>query len=565
MADGGVASGYRAFLSYSHKDAAWGAKLHRRLESYKLPKRLAGTETARGIVPVRLSPIFRDREELSAGENLSDTIKAALAASENLIVMCSPDAKASPWVAKEIALFRELHPDRPILAALVSGEPSEAFPEALTKILPGTGRETTRRVVEGQVPEEEAPSERTPDVPLHPSPSANGPPPPVGEVLEPIAADFRKSGDGERLALLKLVAGMTGVPLDALVQRDAQRQMRRVTAITSAALAAVLVMALLTTFAFRAQREAERQRAEAEGLVEYMLTDLRDRLKGVGRLDVMDAVNERAMGYYSKQGDLSGLPDESLLRRARVLHAMGEDDEARGDFDMARAKFGEAHRATATVLTKSPSSPDAVFSHAQSEYWLGSIESKRRNVADAERRFKRYLGLALSLEKIEASAVRPKMEIAYAYSNIGQLSLAEGQSKSLTLSYFERSLETFIEIKRRFPDIDVDKNISNIYAWISDTHYASKNFAQALVARERQRAVILESLSRDFDNNGVKFDLAVCLRAIALSNQKLGNVQGFKDTMHEALEVSENLIRVEPNNDVWEKHHQKILRDFRRN
>ncbi|PHQ62675.1 MAG: hypothetical protein COC10_10280, partial [Sphingobium sp.] len=38
---------------------------------------------------------------------------------------------ASRWVEAEIALFRELHPDRPVIAALVEGEPADSFPAAL--------------------------------------------------------------------------------------------------------------------------------------------------------------------------------------------------------------------------------------------------------------------------------------------------------------------------------------------------------------------------------------------------------------------------------------------------
>lgn len=57
------------------------------------------------------------------------------------------------------------------------------------------------------------------------------------------------------------------------------------TAITSAAATAALVMSALTTFAVLARREAERQRGQAEALVEPMRSDLRDRLKRVGRLD----------------------------------------------------------------------------------------------------------------------------------------------------------------------------------------------------------------------------------------------------------------------------------------
>ena len=304
--DGADTLRFAAFISYSHADAEYAAKLQRQLERYRLPKNVRLTNVETGS---RLGRIFRDRDDLAAAPSLSDAIRAALDDSGALVVICSPDAKKSRWVSEEIALFRESYPDRPVLAALVRGAPEDSFPDALT---------------------------------------ANG--------LEPLAADLRKQGDGWQLGFLKIVAGIAAVPLDALVQRDAQRRLRRVMWITLAAIVGMLVMGVMTAYAISARNEAARQRASAEGLVEYMLTDLRTKLKGVGRLDVMDDVNQRAMEHYARQGDLSTLPADALERRARVLHAMGEDDDRSGNLAAALAKFREAHRATDRKSTRLNSS-----------------------------------------------------------------------------------------------------------------------------------------------------------------------------------------------------------------
>jgi hypothetical protein len=79
--------------------AAWA---HRALEGYAVPRKLVGTVTALGAVPRRLSPIFRDRDELPASGNLGDELTGALAASRCLVVICSPAAAKSRWVAEEI-------------------------------------------------------------------------------------------------------------------------------------------------------------------------------------------------------------------------------------------------------------------------------------------------------------------------------------------------------------------------------------------------------------------------------------------------------------------------------
>lgn len=369
MVDNGEAQqpAYRAFISYSHADAKFAGWLHRKIEGFRLPVRGPGE-----ALP-KLAPVFIDRAELAAASDLTSAVRQAIANSAVLIVIASPAARASKWVAQEIELFRELHPDRPILTALCEGEPGEAFPYPL--------------LVRD------------------------------GSQVEPLAADFRKGHDGPRLGLLKLVAGLTGQPLDRLVQRDAQKRQLRVIAITAAASVLILVLSALLVMAIKARNEAERQRAEAEGMVEFMLTDLRDRLKGVGRLDVMESVNERAMKHYAGQ-DLSSLPDDSLTRRARLLHAMGEDDQTRSDFASAKVKYWEAHRLTEAVLARRPKDPEAIFAHAQSEYWVGAVERDQRNYTAVAARMQKYLDLAKALEKVQPGTVRTYMELGYGHGNL---------------------------------------------------------------------------------------------------------------------------------------------------
>ena len=89
---------YRAFISYSHADEKWANRLHKTLESYRVPKHLVGQTTSRGPIPKRLAPVFRDRDELPSATDLGDVIRAALANSACLIVICSPDAARSRWV-----------------------------------------------------------------------------------------------------------------------------------------------------------------------------------------------------------------------------------------------------------------------------------------------------------------------------------------------------------------------------------------------------------------------------------------------------------------------------------
>src|SRR5207253_2492702 len=108
--------------------------------------------------------------------------------------------------------------------------------------------------------------------------------------VELLAADLRPGGDGRRLAILKIVAGLIGVELDDLVQRDAHRRVRQFAALSGVSLALAATMAGMTAEALRARNEAVRQRRDAQSLVEFMLGDLKRRLAPVNKLEVLDAL-----------------------------------------------------------------------------------------------------------------------------------------------------------------------------------------------------------------------------------------------------------------------------------
>src|SRR5215470_7626985 len=93
---------YRAFISYSHADVEWANWLHGRLEGFQIGRDLIGCETPMGRIPSALRPIFRDRDDFTAGHSLSEQTLAALDASASLLVICSPAAAKSDYVNEEV-------------------------------------------------------------------------------------------------------------------------------------------------------------------------------------------------------------------------------------------------------------------------------------------------------------------------------------------------------------------------------------------------------------------------------------------------------------------------------
>ena len=121
---------YYAFISYKSEDVEWAIWLQHELEHYHLPA------SSNGGTDIRqdLRPVFRDIDELSAG-NLPEQIQLALENSQNLIVVCSPQAAASLWVNQEVETFISLGRTDRIFPFIVEGNaPQEFFPTALLNL-----------------------------------------------------------------------------------------------------------------------------------------------------------------------------------------------------------------------------------------------------------------------------------------------------------------------------------------------------------------------------------------------------------------------------------------------
>lgn len=247
MSESQLTHQYLAFISYRHADnkqtgRQWATWLHQAIETYEIPKDLVGQKNARGdVIPERIFPIFRDEEELPADADLANAITRALDNTGLLIVLCSPNAVASTYVADEIDYFKKLGRSDQIIAAMIDGEPNASW--------------DTSKQEQGFTASDECFPK-----PLQYAYDANGQP--TSQLAEPLAADFRVNHDGvleqgwasveayrqylkalgsvsakvinervtryqaqQQLMLLKIIAGIIAVPLGALTKRDQAYQL----------------------------------------------------------------------------------------------------------------------------------------------------------------------------------------------------------------------------------------------------------------------------------------------------------------------------------------------------
>jgi tetratricopeptide (TPR) repeat protein len=529
---------YRAFISYSHRDSAWASWLHSSLEKYRPPKSLIGKSTDRGEVPKRLSPIFKDREELPSATDLGGLINAALTGSAAQIVICSPQAAKSKWVNEEILAFKRLGREDRILCIIVGGEPNatdlpgreadECFPPALRFRLGADGNLSTSRT-------------------------------------EPIAADARPGKDGKNNAKLKLISGLLGVGYDTLRRRDQQRRNQRLFAFSCAAAAGMVLTSGLAAYALFQRDAAQRQTMRAEAQTRTakettrFLVDLfkisdpseargntvtaREMLdKGAGRIGelakepgiqatLMDTLGTvyMGLGLFSQARSLL---DQSVATRRHLdgldpldlsdsLSHQGDLMALQANYDAGEKSYREAIR----IASARPKDRQNQERLASSLYGLGTLLGKEGRYADAEESLREALERQKTLYGSTHPAIaRTLKDLARTVADRGDLSAA--------IPLMQRSVALQRELRGSEPHPDLSEALNDMGLLLyekGDLDEAEKYYRESLTMNRRLLGDKHPEIANGLEN-------------VAMTVQDKGDLAGAEALYRQSLDMRRELL-----------------------
>jgi tetratricopeptide (TPR) repeat protein len=518
---------YRAFISYSHRDREAGEHLHKKLEHYRVPTKLVGALTKEGSVPRRLTPIFRDREDLPTSGDLTASVEQALERSRFLIVLCSPASAKSEWVDKEIARFKTLHGEGRVLGVILDNHDTAHVTDSETLFPPSL---RFRVGADGAT---------------------------TDEPVELLAADLRESGDGEKFGFLKIVAGLIGVHLDDLVMRDQNQRNTEMKAMTGAALSIAVVLSVLTWFAVDARNEARLQRNQAEELVEFMLTDLKEKLETVGRLDALDSTGEKLLDYYAAQNKKS-LDADSLGRRARAQLLVGDIDQRRNDLSSALEAYEAAAATTQELLNREPNNQNRIFEHAQSVFWVGYIALERRDNEAAEKQFLEYLRLSAKLVSLDGNNPDWRMEVAYATSALGSLKYNEGDYDA-AVAYFEQSTDAWRTLSGPGANEDaIAFDLAHSLSWLAVAERERGAFERVVSIIEEQLGIYELLMQSRADDIQILELMSYAHRRLAEAKVSTGNLRGAELAIENASSFADSLLAREEKNARWKTNAVRV-------
>lgn len=495
---------YKAYLSYSHKDEAWAVWLHRALETYRIPRNLVGRQTSAGPVPSRVQPVFRDRDDLSSSADLAETVKKALADSENLIVICSPAASESRWVNEEILEFARLGRGKRIFCMIADsgsesdGSPGACFPPALSRI----------------------------------------------GVIEPLAADARKWADGKHVAKLKLIAGLLGLRLDELRQRDMQRR-RKQQLITSLGVIAAVVLTLMTVFSRISQKH---EREKAEQLATFVV-DLGQRLQSDSDLETLALISTEAWKNLQSL-DQDKLSPETGRKVALAVRQMGLVNQYRDQPEEALQAFTKSRDLLANLLKKYPEDVQTLFELGNAEFYIGNLHFKQGSMELALKHMQVYFGLSQRLLATDPDNPDWIMELSYAHNNLAALQINSGNGiDEATLAHVAEATSLMEQVVALKPDDEaVIGDYATILAWAADAQLQACNLGHASKLRNQVKALAEKSARQSPANNELKQNLAFAMTGIGRIQTMTGALAQARQNLADSISILQLQADIDPSN-----------------
>jgi tetratricopeptide (TPR) repeat protein len=337
------------------------------------------------------------------------------------------------------------------------------------------------------------------------------------------------------------LAPIEGEYVRASIQRARLGERIRNTVVALIALLAILATAL-GLMARSAQREAERSRNEAEGLMAYMLGDFVEKLRPLGKLELLDDVSRKAMAYLGKSNEAQD-SDASLAQRAKALRVIGE-------VNLSRARPEDALQAWLAgleIMRKLPPEQERAMLRERGilAFMLGQFYLARNELDKAQPYMLEYLEFGNRFAAADPADVDGWLEQSYAHNSLGVISMKRNRYTDAAVE-FERSLQLKLRaLPHRSSAPALHADLANSYSWLAESKLKVGQLAEAMRLYREEERLLRPIMDKHTTWAG---RLSLSLTRQALLETALGNRPAALDLLKGAERVQQKLVDNDPSN-----------------
>jgi tetratricopeptide (TPR) repeat protein/tRNA A-37 threonylcarbamoyl transferase component Bud32 len=306
------------------------------------------------------------------------------------------------------------------------------------------------------------------------------------------------------------------------------------------------------TLALAARDDANRRREQAEGLIGFMLGDLRKKLEPVGRLEILNDVGNRAMDYFAAVPE-STLSERELLRRSTALYQIGTVRIAQGRLEEATKPLEASRSLAAALVERKPNDLERLYELGQSEFWVGYVHWRRRHLDQALARFNAYVDIS---ERLVAAAPQNgdyQLELSSANSNIASV-LEERGDLAGALERFKASLRIDRSLLEKTPDDNtLRRSLAASHNSIGVVLKAQGKLADALEHHQAELSLQEELVRRQPDDARWRQFLGVAHNYVGGILEARGQMSDARAHYEQAIAICQALVTRDVANMDWRR------------
>jgi eukaryotic-like serine/threonine-protein kinase len=329
-----------------------------------------------------------------------------------------------------------------------------------------------------------------------------------------------------------------------------------------AAAGGIVAMALGAGFAAasyaRLARVAGEHERQSQRLASFMLGDLADQLRPIGKLDLLRSIGEQGLQVFG-DGASGGESADEVLQRAKALVVIGEVNSSRGQarIDVAVTALRKADQLLASLPGRAGLDAAQVYKTAgASAFWQGQIAFDADDLAGAARQMERYRQACEQWLKVAPADPHARAEFGFALNSLGSIAFKRGAWAEAG-RWFDAALAGKLALLAGHPqDPDLLDAVANSRFWLALVAHVQGRPAQALALADSTREAQAALLAQHPGDIARLHDLGVTEVRRAESLEVLGRGAEAMRAMDVALERLAGAARADPSNVRW---HGEIL------
>jgi serine/threonine-protein kinase len=302
----------------------------------------------------------------------------------------------------------------------------------------------------------------------------------------------------------------------------------------------------------RAHEEAEARRSQAETLIDFMLTDLYERLEPLGRLDILAEVGDEAVDYFVSVPP-DGFTDAELASLSQAMYQIGDVRRDQGRLPEAGAAFEASLGLARALYDRDPADDDRLFELGQAEFYSAERYYEEQRYEEAFQGFSAYRDISNELVRRDPENLTYQLEVGFSHTNVGGVLHRTGDLAG-ALVEFEQALEAKRRVAAADPGPRRDRDIGQAHNFLGAVLRDIGRLDEAQLHFEADVEIKERLVAQAPQNAPDAFRLVVAMGYLADLQHARGDVARALDGHRVRREYLIPLVENDPSNLRWARN-----------